>query len=93
MEKLGVKKIPDLQFVEADRVLNFKDLYVFKKIMGYGGFGLVVAAQDIQSKKNVALKIVDKDGGDEETTKHVQMLKHEAEILKDLDHENIVKIY
>ena len=44
MEKLGVKKIPDLQFIEADRVLTFKDLYQFRKIMGYGGFGLVVAA-------------------------------------------------
>lgn len=93
MEKLGVRSIPSLQFIEADRVLTFKDLYQFKKVMGYGGFGFVIAAKDLQSKKNVALKIVDKDGGDEDMNKHVQMLKHEAEILKDLNHENIVKIY
>lgn len=47
MEKLGVTKIPDLEFIEVDRVLTFKDLYIFKKVMGYGTFGLVVAAQDI----------------------------------------------
>jgi serine/threonine protein kinase len=56
--------------------------------MGYGGFGTVVAAKDNATGKNVALKIVDKS--DANTAHHVRMLKHEAEILEDLSHENII---
>jgi serine/threonine protein kinase len=59
--------------------------------MGYGGFGIVVAAKDLSTGKNVALKIVDKT--DLNTAHHVRMLKHEAEILEDLNHENIIEIY
>src|SRR5688500_5483248 len=59
--------------------------------MGYGGFGIVVAAKDNKTGKNVALKIVEKS--DVEKAHHVRMLKHEAEILEELNNENIIKIY
>lgn len=48
LKKLGVLNIPSMQFIEADRILTFSDLYSFKKILGYGGFGFVVAAKDKQ---------------------------------------------
>jgi serine/threonine protein kinase len=59
--------------------------------MGYGGFGIVVAATDNKTGQNVALKIVDKT--DLNIASHVRMLKHEAEILQELNNENIIEIY
>ena len=76
MEKLKVNDVLALEFVDADQVYKFSDLYQFTKVMGYGGFGIVVAAKDRKTGKNVALKIVDKS--DTATDTHVQMLKHEA---------------
>ena len=58
--------------------------------MGCGGFGFVVAAKDKNAKRQVALKIVEKN---ESTADHCRMLRREAEILQDLDHDNIIKIY
>ena len=73
--------------------MPFTDLYVLKHILGVGGFGCVVAAKEKSTKKNLALKIVVKDQDNISNVNHVKMLKREAEILKDLDHENIIKIY
>lgn len=61
--------------------------------MGVGGFGCVIAAKDKASRKNVALKIILKDENDDNNINHVKSLKREAEILQNLDHENIIKIY
>ena len=80
-----------MEFISADEVIKFTNLYQFIKVMGYGGFGTVVAAKDKATGNNVALKIVDKS--DANTAHHVRMLKHEAEILEDLRHKNIIKIY
>ena len=46
MDKLKVPDIPTLEFISADEVHKFSDLYQFIKVMGYGGFGIVVAAKD-----------------------------------------------
>ena len=92
-EKLGVKDINMLQFEYPDQVFNFSDLYEYKCIMGVGGFGCVIAARDKASRKNVALKIILKDENDDNNINHVKSLKREAEILQNLDHENIIKIY
>lgn len=45
--------------------------------MGYGGFGLVVAAKEKSTGKKMALKIVDKTVNEH----HVRALEQEAEIL------------
>lgn len=91
MVKLKVPDILALEFISADEIHKFSDLYQFIKVMGYGGFGIVVAANDNSTGKNVALKIVDKT--DANTAHHVRMLKHEAEILEELNNDNIIEIY
>lgn len=91
MQKLKVAEIPAMEFISADEVLKFNQIYSFIKVMGYGGFGIVVAAKELRTGMNLALKIVDKS--DSNTAHHVRMLKHEAEILEELNHENIITIY
>lgn len=93
MEKLQVKNIPRMEFISSfGHVILFQDLYDFIKIMGYGGFGIVVAALEKSSGKKMALKIVDKSAN----VQHVRALEQEAEILKTLladGHKNIIEFY
>lgn len=78
MEKLKVNNIPQLEFITSyDQVIIFKDLFSFIQIMGYGGFGIVVAAKEKATGRKVALKIVDKSCNQH----HVRALQQEAEIL------------
>jgi serine/threonine protein kinase len=62
-------------------------LYQLIDVVGSGGFGVVLSAYDNVNKRKVALKIVVK-----ENVKGV-MLQKEFEILKQMDHPNVVKIY
>lgn len=56
-------------------------------MLGCGGFGVVLSVKDLEYNKNIALKIVYK-----RDTK-ANMLREEYEILKELKHDNIIKIY
>ncbi len=62
-------------------------MFQITKVLGTGGFGVVVSAIDKQFNKQVALKIVYKKDVKSE------MLMYEYEVLKELKHENIIKIY
>ena len=74
------------RFSDSERE-KFLAMYKIDKIIGSGGFGVVLAAVDLLHKKHVALKIVYKQDIKGE------MLKYEYEILKELHHTNIIKIY
>lgn len=82
-----------MEFISSfGHVNQFQDFYKFIKIMGYGGFGIVVAVQEISSNKKMALKIVDKSINQH----HVRALEQEAEILQNLledHHKNIIEFY
>lgn len=62
----------------------------FEKIMkiGEGAYGAVFKARDIQTKEIVALKITKFDSEDEGVP---STTLREISILKNLDHENIIK--
>ena len=62
-------------------------MFQITKVLGSGGFGVVMAAKDIQFNKEVALKIVYKKDI------KAEMLMYEYDILKELKHQNIIKIY
>lgn len=62
-------------------------MFKIKKVLGSGGFGVVLQAVDVQYRKNIALKVVFKNG------EKGEMLKYEYDILKELHHPNIIKIY
>ena len=55
-------------------------MFEITKVLGSGGFGVVMAAKDIQFNKEVALKIVYKKDI------KAEMLMYEYDIIKELKH-------
>jgi serine/threonine protein kinase len=85
---LGITSLEDLlEYFEDDERDKFLKMFRINKVLGTGGFGVVVSAKDKEFNKNVALKIVYKKDI------KAEMLRHEYEILSELNHENIIKIY
>ena len=63
--------------------------YDIKEIIGKGSFSVVRRAIDLQSKVERAVKLIIKNNLDESQT---QTIQNEVEILKSLDHPNIVRV-
>ena len=63
--------------------------YDIKEIIGKGSFSVVRRATDLQSQVERAVKIIIKNNLDESQT---QTIQNEVEILKSLDHPNIVRV-
>lgn len=85
---MGINSIEDLMdmFEDSERE-RFHRMFKINKVLGCGGFGVVLSVKDLQFGKNVALKIVYK------RDVKFEMLKDEYDILKELNHQNIIKIY
>eukprot|EP00299_Pterocystis_sp_00344_P001575 c11429_g1_i1.p1 GENE.c11429_g1_i1~~c11429_g1_i1.p1 ORF type:complete len:325 (-),score=60.79 c11429_g1_i1:69-1043(-) len=67
---------------------EIKQKYEFKDVLGDGNFAEVRLGVNKDSKKQVAIKIIEpKDKQDE------KMIKAEIEILSEMDHKNIVHLY
>jgi len=69
---------------------TLRDAYKIGKVLGEGAFGEVRLCTHRESGEKRAVKVLRKDAMDEEETKAMQ---NEINILRDLDHPNIVKIY
>eukprot|EP00829_Urostomides_striatus_P002421 TRINITY_DN12613_c0_g1_i1.p1 TRINITY_DN12613_c0_g1~~TRINITY_DN12613_c0_g1_i1.p1 ORF type:complete len:105 (-),score=29.69 TRINITY_DN12613_c0_g1_i1:13-291(-) len=76
-----------------DRYLNdsnfrFSEHYIYRSVLGKGGFGIVVEAVSKATMENMAVKVIEKGliGNIE-----VEKIKGEAEMLNSLDHRHIVK--
>lgn len=86
--KLGIQNLDEIVDYFSDSEWNeFLTLYQLLDVVGSGGFGVVLSAYDNKNKCKVALKIVVK-----ENVKGV-MLQKEFEILKQMNHPNVVSIY
>jgi len=70
---------------------NIRDIYNFSSVLGKGGFGTVklAALKNGVSDKKMAVKIIEKSRLKQKT----YVLLRELEILKSLDHPNIIKFY
>lgn len=66
--------------------------YDILKVLGHGGFSAVFKARRKEDGGIIALKQLDITIGDE-TAKEYRDFKEEVDILKKLDHPNIVKVY
>lgn len=64
--------------------------YEFEKVIGKGNFAVVKLATHVITQVKVAIKIIDKTRLDAENRKKVA---REVEIMKLLDHPNIIKLY
>ncbi|CAG9320845.1 unnamed protein product [Blepharisma stoltei] len=74
------------------RLESIRDKYEFLKVLGYGQFGTVREAKkirDIHMEKTYAIKSICKD----KVKKNLVTMKRELDILKLVDHPNIIKLY
>lgn len=86
--KLGVHNLDELVENFSDQEWHeFLTHYHLIDVIGSGGFGVVLSAHDVKNNRKVALKVCLKESvkGD--------MLQKEFEILKQMDHPNVVSIY
>jgi calcium-dependent protein kinase len=69
---------------------SIKDYYRIGKILGTGSYSEVRMCVNRETGSLRAVKVLNKQAMDEIEE---QMLRNEVEILKSLDHPNIVKLY
>mgnify|MGYP000722134783 CR=1 FL=1 len=69
---------------------NIKDKYKIKSTLGKGSFASVKEAKDRVTKERFAVKVLSKKSIKDED---LQSMKVEIEILKKMDHPNIVKLH
>ena len=86
-EDMAQKEIDEI--VRANR-MNFIDVYEDARVVGYGSFGIVIAGKIKETQEPIALKIAELDP--ESPSQAAKSLMHEARILEELDHTNIIKI-
>jgi serine/threonine protein kinase len=69
---------------------SFSDIYSFQRVLGAGGFGVVVSALECRYDRQWAIKIISKDLASEH---QMQAIKFEAKLISNLTHDNIVHFY
>jgi len=69
---------------------SFSDIYSFRKILGAGGFGVVISALERKYNRQWAIKIISKYLANEY---QMQAIKFEAKLVSSLSHDNIVRFY
>jgi serine/threonine protein kinase len=69
-----------------------RDRYRLESNLASGGYGDVWAARDLKEKRDVAIKILRVDAGNNDPTALVRM-RQEAHILSAINHQNIVKVH
>ena len=77
------------QTIEAGTVLN--ERYRIDAVLGSGGFGEVLAAEDLLEGRSVAVKVLH-DGAAQADPRAALRMRQEAEILKAIRHPNIVQV-
>ncbi|CAD8065639.1 unnamed protein product [Paramecium sonneborni] len=78
---------PDILVRNQKEGEKFSIHYEIRRKLGQGGFGSVYEVRHLKTNLIRAAKVISKQAVDDE-----QVLLQESEILKDLDHPNIVKI-
>ena len=70
--------------------IAFTEAYYPIDIIGFGSFGLVLSAIDLETNEKLAIKIVNKS---ENNIYDLKFLNNEVNILKKLDHPRILNVY
>lgn len=79
-------------FIQENSLAFEKTYILSKKPIGYGAYGEVWICEHIRSKEKRAVKIIEKSWLSSEMLKNRTVLE-EVEILRALDHPNILKIF
>lgn len=69
---------------------SIKDYYGFVKVLGEGHFGRVLLAKDRRTKESFAVKVIRKDKTE---VRNATLIQREMDILRLVDHKNIVRLY
>ena len=80
----------ELQLNNPDNKYNIPENLIFIKEIDKGAFATVIHVKERNTKKDFALKIIDKS---QSNTELINRMKEEIQILKKLSHQNIVKYY
>eukprot|EP00826_Nyctotherus_ovalis_P010804 TRINITY_DN12828_c0_g2_i4.p1 TRINITY_DN12828_c0_g2~~TRINITY_DN12828_c0_g2_i4.p1 ORF type:complete len:479 (-),score=99.03 TRINITY_DN12828_c0_g2_i4:215-1651(-) len=74
----------------TERMEPVESRYLFKEMVGKGGFGKVRKVQDRVTGQELAMKVIPKKSVH---SLSVELIENEIEVLKRLDHPNIIKLY
>ena len=80
----------DIDNLVEDRMGTIESRYIFEEVIGRGGFGCVRKSQDRITGQHLAIKIIPKVNVSSQSSGFIE---NEIEILKKLDHPNIIKLY
>ena len=80
----------ELEINNPENKYNLPENLIYINDIAQGAFGKVIHARETITKKDYALKIINKS---ESNTNDIDKMKEEILILKKLNHENIVKYY
>ena len=80
----------ELQLNNPDNKYNLPENLIFINEIDKGAFATVIHVKERTTKKEFALKIIDKS---QSNTELINRMKEEIQILKKLSHQNIVKYY
>lgn len=69
---------------------SIKDYYAFVKTLGKGHFSKVLLAKDRRTREKFAVKVIKKTPSDDRAT---TLMHRELEILRMVNHQNIVRLY
>ncbi len=90
--------VPTFKDIEAEflknvaRIAPGAELGTYKIVeeIGRGGMGVVFRAKDLETKEDVALKVL--IGGEKSSVRDIERFKKEATVMQPLVHDNIVNI-
>lgn len=74
----------------TERMEPVESRYLFKEMIGKGGFGKVRKVQNRVTGQELAMKVIPKKNVH---SLSVELIENEIEVLKRLDHPNIIKLY
>jgi serine/threonine protein kinase len=69
---------------------SIKDYYGFVKVLGEGHFGRVLLAKDRRTGEKFAVKVIKKDKSE---VRNATLIQRELEILRLVNHKNIVRLF
>lgn len=68
---------------------SIKDYYAFVRSLGEGHFGMVLLAKDRRTREKFAVKVIKKQA----EMRSVTLIQRELDILRMVNHQNIVRLY
>lgn len=87
--KDSVMSMPEYDVIEANTEIPIEEVFEMKRVLGTGAFSVVKLAEHKKTHETFAIKVVDKDAVAKEKK---EMLEREVDILKRIQHKNIVAV-